>query len=120
MNDPSGLVSALRAEVGDDLRVVAEYTDEGYDIHYVRDDIERRIEALDTDRIHQELILQGIGKEHLETLFDGGRLQCSVHRFDELTACHFVETESAGSYVSIESDATLQFRSFVQTCKQYM
>lgn len=120
MGNPSELVTALEAEVGDRLRVVGEYSDEGYDIHYVRDDVRPKVEEMDVDRIHQELVLQGLGREHLEDLFDAGNLQCSVHRFDEMTACHFLQTETTGKYVSVDSDATIEFRSFVETCKEHL
>lgn len=120
MDSPSDLVAALEREVGDGLRVVADYSNEGYDLHYVRDDVRPRVEEMDTDRIHQELVLQGIGREHLEDLFDAGRLQCSVHRFDEMTACHFVRTEKTGGYVSFDSDADVEFNSFVETCERHL
>ena len=117
MGNSSNVVSTLRKEVGEQLRVVGEYDDEGYDLLYVRDDIRPAVEELDLERIHRELVLQGIGREHLEDLYEGGRLQCSVHRFDELTACHFVESETTGRYVSIDSDATVDFETFVETCR---
>ncbi|NHN57754.1 hypothetical protein G9466_01510 [Halorussus sp. JP-T4] len=102
------------------MRVVAGYTAEGYELHYVREDIRPRVEEMNTDRIHRELVLQGVGREYLEDLFDAGPLQCSVHRFEELTAYHFVRTEKTGGYVSADSDASVRLESLVETVGRHL
>jgi hypothetical protein len=40
-----------------------------------------------------------------------------MHRFDDLTAFHFVVGEFTGLFVSIESDADVSLQSFAETCK---
>ncbi|WP_435179987.1 hypothetical protein [Halorussus sp. AFM4] len=118
--DPSDLVSDLRDDVGEGLRVVGEYSAEGYDLHYVREDVRPKVEEMNTDRVHRELVLQGVGREYLEDLFDAGSLQCSVHRFDELAAYHFVRDENTGGYVSVDTGATVRPGSLVETVGRYL
>ncbi|WP_251341644.1 hypothetical protein [Haloplanus halophilus] len=110
------LVADLRATADGGLRVVAEYDSEGYDAFYVRDDVAPRL-ADRADEIHDDLVLQGIGREHLERLFDAGSLHCSMHRFDEVTAFHFVAAAHTGLFVSVDSDADVPLSSFAGLCK---
>ena len=118
--DPSDLVTDLRDDVGDGLRVVGEYSAEGYELHYVREDVRPKVDEMNLDRIHRELVLQGVGREYLEDLFDAGSLQCSVHRFDELTAYHFVRTEQTGGYVSVDTNSPVRTGSLVETVGEYL
>lgn len=115
MSGGDELVAELRQQAGDALRVVAEYDRDGYDIRYVRDDVSARL-AERADAIHQNLVLEGISRGHLEDLFDAGDLRCSMHRFDEVTAFHFAEAEYTGLFVSVESSADLPLASFTDTC----
>jgi len=119
LTDRELLLGELRATAGEALRVVATYDRDGYDPVYVREDVSERLGGR-ADAVHEELVLQGIGREYLEDLFDAGDLQCSMHRFDELTAFHFVAAEYTGLFVSVDSDAEVSLASFAETCKRYM
>jgi len=65
-------------------------------------------------------VLQGVGRGHLESLFRAGDLHCSVHRFDDLTAFHFLDSEYTGLFVSIDSDADVRLASFADTCRDFV
>lgn len=114
-----GLVDALRDTIGDNLRVVAEYDRNGYSVVYIQDEVEDRIADYAED-VHHELVLQGIGREHLEQLFDAGDLHCSMHRFDEMTAFHFIEAEYTGVFVSIDSDCSIDLDEFANVVREYI
>jgi len=109
------LVAELRDQAGDALRVVAEYDRDGYELRYVREDVDVRLTDR-ADAIHRDLVLEGIGREHLEDLFGAGDLRCSMHRFDEVTAFHFAEAKYTGLFVSVDSDVDLPLASFTDTC----
>ena len=117
--DAERLVDALRAEVGEALRVVATYDEDGYEAFYVREDAAPRVRDR-ADAVHEDLVLQGLGRGHLEDLFDAGPLQCSMHRFDELTAFHFATGEFEGLFVSVDSGADVPLASFAGTCKEFL
>ncbi|SEW05185.1 hypothetical protein [Halobacterium jilantaiense] len=120
MVDVSDSVTAdLRAEAGDALRVVATYDPDGYDLVYCRDDVTERT-ADRAPAIHDDLVLQGVGREHLESLFEAGDLHCSVHRFDDLTAFHFLASEYTGLFVSVDNDADVRLASFADACREHV
>jgi hypothetical protein len=109
-------INAIREVGGDAVRVIAEYDDEGYDVRYVRDDVEAKLQEV-AEEIHDELVMQGMGKEYLEELFQAGDLHCSVHRFDEVTAFHFSKEEFTGLFVSIDSSSDIPLATFTDTCR---
>jgi len=119
LDDGGALVDDLLELVGDDLRVVATYDPEGYDALYVADGVAGHLKH-QADRVHDELVLQGLGRGHLEDLFDAGDLHCSMHRFDDLTAFHFASEEFAGLFVSLASDADVPLASFAETCERHL
>ena len=117
--DREALVDVLRGQAGEALRVVATYDREGYDAFYVRDDAAARVSER-ADAVHDELVLQGIGRDYLEDLFHAGDLQCSMHRFDELTAFHFAAEEYTGLFVSVDSEAEVELATFSETCERHI
>ena len=117
IEDRAGLVEDLRAEAAGGLRVVAEYDRDGYDAFYVRDDVTPRMSDVAAE-IHEELVLEGIGRDYLERLFDAGALHCSMHRFDEVTVFHFVVQEHTGLFVSVDSGTDVALSSFAATCER--
>jgi hypothetical protein len=121
VEDVDTLVEALRSRAGGALRCVAEYDEDGYHLAYVREDITStaRLGQL-ADDIHSDLVLQGIGREHLENLFEAGSLHCSMHRFDDLTAFHFVSAEHTGLFVSLDSNADVPLASFAGDCEAHL
>lgn len=119
IDDRDGLVTDLREQVGDDLRVVAEYDAEGYDAFYVRGDVTPRLERI-ADELHEDLVLQGIGRERLEDLFDAGDLHCSMHRFDDLMAFHFLSAAYTGLFVSVDPGMDVPLAPFAGTCTTHL
>ena len=119
LTDRESLLRELRAAIGDALRVVATYDRNGYDPVYVRENVADRVNER-ADAVHEELVLQGIGQEYLEDLFGAGDLQCSMHRFDELTAFHFAAAEHTGLFISLDSGADISLASFAEACKRHM
>lgn len=118
-SDPGEIVDSLQSEIGEALRVVAGYDDDGYDVFYLREDVEPKL-AERADEIHGELVLQGIGRGYLEDLFAAGELHCSMHRFDEITAFHFVDEELSGLFVSVDTDANVRLSTFAETCRRHL
>ena len=115
----SEVLEGIQELTGDSLRTVATYADDGYEFHYARDDISARINHLAED-IHKDLIIEGIGRDYMEDLFDAGSLRCSMHRFDDLSAFHFVGKDYTGLFVSIDSDANVPLQEFSQLCRKLL
>lgn len=110
------LVEELRVEVGDNLRAVAAYEEDDCTLLYERDDIASKSRVIDT--IHEELILEGMGTEYLESVFQVGRLNCTMHNFDEAMCFHFVRGPMRGVFISLDSDALLPLEEFVSICRE--
>lgn len=111
-----GLVEQIREEIGDDLRAVATYEEREYELVYERGDVAEKPRAI--DRIHEELILEGMGTEYLEDVFDVGRLNATMHSFEEALCFHFVRGEMRGLFVSIDPDALLPVDRFIRICRE--
>jgi len=109
-------VEELQREVGDALRAVAIYEEREWELIYEREDIKAKPRIF--DKIHQELILEGMGNEYLEDTFQVGRLNCTMHSFDDAMCFHFVRGSLRGVFVSIEPDALLPLGEFVSVCKE--
>ncbi|MFC6757915.1 MULTISPECIES: hypothetical protein [Haloarcula] len=110
------LLEALQREVGDNLRAVATYEEKEWELVYERDDIKAKPRIF--DKIHEELILEGMGTEYLEDVFDVGRLDCTMHSFEEAMCFHFVRGSMRGVFISIEPDALLPLGEFVEICTE--
>ena len=115
VTDEAGLVSSLQELVGDGLRVVATFDRSGYDVLFSRNDVAARLHERGP-AVHDDLVLQGLGLDHLEDLFGAGDLECSMHRFDEATVFHFRADEFSGLFVSIDSESDVQLVTFADTC----
>ena len=110
------LVDDLRTEVGEELRAVARYEEADWELLYEREDISAKPRIFET--IHEELILERMGTEYLETVFQVGRLNCTMHSFEEAMCFHFVRGSMEGVFVSIEPDTLLPLEEFVTICKE--
>jgi hypothetical protein len=107
-------VSTLRGVAGDALRAVAAYDRDGLELRYERDDVTQKETAI--DRIHEELVLQELGREYLEQLFGVGRWHCTMHRFDRATCVHYAEGEFSGVFVSVDSGADVNLERLADAC----
>jgi hypothetical protein len=107
MIDDEELVADLEAVTGDALRSVATYDEDGYDILYLREGLADRAADV-AEEIHQNLVLEGIGKEYLEDLFAAGDLHCTLHQFEELRAYHFVTDQFEGVFVGVDTGAAVE------------
>ena len=107
-------VDSIRQHVGDDLRAVAVYHEHDYEVVYERADVGEKPRAI--DRIHQELVMEGLGTRHLEDVFDVGKLDCTIHSFEEAMCFHFLTGSLTGMFVSIEPDTLVKIERFMRAC----
>lgn len=107
----------LRELSGEALRVVARYDRDGYEVTYVRDDLDVDLDADRVDDIHESLLLDGMGVGYLEDIFSAGDLECTVHTFEERAVLHFAG-EYAGLFVTVDA-LKFPFEAFVERCRRY-
>lgn len=114
------LVDYLRGELDDDLRAVGRYDREGYDPLFIRDDVIEEYATEDIEEIHHEMVLKGLGNQHLETLFKGDDLDCSIYQFEDKVRLHFVRGDYRGLYVSFDWHGDVNPSRIVDRCKSIM
>lgn len=114
--DPD-LVDVLQEEVGDSLRTVATYDDREYEFHHLRRDIQQVYTRERIEEILEDLIVQGVATEQLESRFRAGALDCAVYTFEEAVMFHFPVADRSGLFVSIDRDADLDLDSIVSLAK---
>lgn len=63
----------------------------------------------------KELILEGIAREYLESLFHAGRLEATTYVFQGAIIFHIVIDEVSGFVASIDRDSDVDFEWVVAT-----
>jgi hypothetical protein len=116
----SELVTTLKEETNDGLRCVGEYNGDEYEIEYLRQDIEAAYENEEIEEVLQDLILQNMNREYLEDLFNAGKFECGMFRFEDALMFHFVDPEFVGAFVTIDTGSEIIIDSFVETCKTHL
>lgn len=114
--DPD-LPDSLREEVGDGLRSVAAYEERSYEFLFVREDVRAEYSELEIRDILEDLIIQGLSTDYLESLFHAGPLDCAMYGFEDAAMFHFVADEHAGLFVSIDRDEPVTLEAVITTCK---
>ncbi|GAB6859932.1 hypothetical protein ACFR97_03225 [Haloplanus litoreus] len=114
---PSQLVDRLDDVAGRGLRAVARYERDGITVTYERDDVSEKATVI--DRIHDELVLQELGREYLERLFQVGRWHCTMHRFEEAVCIHYTHGEFSGTFVSVDSGTDVDLDRVAEICHEY-
>ncbi|WP_251343688.1 hypothetical protein [Haloplanus halophilus] len=113
----SPLVERLEEVAGPALRAVARYDRDGIEITYERPDVAEKETVI--ERIHDELVLQELGREYLEHLFQVGRWHCTMHRFERAVCIHYARGEFSGAFVSIDSGADVDLDRIADACHQH-
>ena len=114
------LVEFLREEVGGSLRAVGRYDKEGYKVLYAREDVVDEFSQEDLEKIHHEMVLKGLGNQHIESLFNDEELECSIYQFENIVRLHFVKEDYRGYYVSFDYAGDLNPSKIVDECKSLL
>lgn len=114
------LLDHLGVEAGDNLRSVAMYGPESYRLLFIREDVQQQYLETEIDRIHEEMILEGIGTDYLENLFKAGDLTCSTHVFENGVMMHLVGEDHHGLFISFDSDPDVSILDVANRCKEWL
>lgn len=104
----------MKETAGGSLRAVAQYDQDSYSVVYERADVAQKPEAIGD--MHEKLIIDGLGVEYLESIFQVGELQCTMHRFEEAVCMHFTQGDARGLFVSVDADSDVQLEAFADLC----
>lgn len=118
---PASITDEFRSDVGEELRMVARYDDEGLDLQYMRDDVDSRRSDEELQHLYEELLRENRTGSELEGQFSSGRLRSSMLAFEEFVAFHFISTDDEGYVVTVEPDTSMDINEFMlkfQTASQ--
>lgn len=98
------IVALLQDEIGDHLRSIIGYTGESYTVHYLREDVADAYDETDIDRTLEELRLETLEKEYLNSLFQEmhGDFECRIDMFGDAVEMNFVVADGEGLEVAID------------------
>ena len=112
------LLSYLEGELGDRVRAVGTYTEDGYNAIYVRDDVSEEFTRDEIEEIHHEMVLKGLGSQRIEALFNDESLNCSIYQFENIVRLHFVHEDYRGYYVSFDYNPGTNTHKIVERCRE--
>lgn len=112
------LVDDLLDQFGRDLRVVATYEDEDYELHFMRDDVREDYSEPEIAKVFDQIAIEGMGYQHFQKLFHVGELRCAMYGFEGATIFHFPTDTFDGLVVAIEQDVEFNPHELIQVCKE--
>jgi hypothetical protein len=99
---------------------VAYYDEAKYDSIYRREDIEIGYTTEESQAIIDDLTVQGLSREYLESLFNAGVLVCTILRFEEALMFHFPESDHTGLFVTIDTGTNIDIDRVVAICETHL
>ncbi|WP_137287391.1 DUF7522 family protein [Halorussus salinisoli] len=112
---PYRLTDFLREQVGDGLRSVIYHDPDGYEVVYLREDVDSHSEQ-DIDSIVADLWADSYEQGIREDLRGCGPLNGTVWVFEEAIEMHFVADERRGIAVTLDTETFLAQSSFIGQC----
>lgn len=110
------LTAFLEDRVGERLRSVAYYHEDGYELAYVRDDVAEEYTEAEIDDIFQGIRLEGFANSLEEEQYPHGDLSCVVRCFENAIEMHFPIDEGTGIAVAMEGETFVSNQTFIGTC----
>ena len=105
-------VETLRSVVADQfdeaLRSVASYDADGFDVRYIRDDVDELYDDGDYERAFRTHRLEAMDRPTQDSLYAHGKLLCTYRVYEEATEIHVATTETSGVLVSVDADVGIE------------
>jgi hypothetical protein len=113
----SELPGLLREELGESLRVVATHHERAYDFVYLRNDVEAKYSQGEFQKIFEDLVLEGMERNHFEQLFHIGALEGGAWGFEEAAVVYFPGEGYSGLVVSIDRNGPINIDRLIKLCR---
>ena len=114
--DARAIVDALTDDVGEGLRSVAEYDNNGYELYYIRDDLEETYSAEEIQRVYEQIDVEGLGYYTLQKVFKAGDLECATYTFEDGRMFHLPIGDFSGLFVSIDRSTAIDHDAVIDRC----
>lgn len=113
------LARFLDERLGENLRSVVHYEDDGREIIHARDDVFEQYSADEVDHVFQDLGIESLEKPIQEDLYVHGDLNCVIRMFDEAVEMHFILAPGEGIAVAVEPAAFITQSTFISECLKF-
>jgi hypothetical protein len=113
------LVGFLRDQAGEYLRAAIHYTDDDYELLYLRDDLDD-VEADATTDEFVAYYRQKSREQEPERPFDLGHDHCTVSIYDEAILFHFTQDENVGTVITLSPEAGRDIIEFTTNCLEQL
>lgn len=107
------LATFFKQETGEALRLVAHYTDDSFDIVFLRDDLEKEYDDRafrETFRNHRKD--KAVARSQSE-IINAGEQHCSLRVYDRAIVFNFSQTGDIGTIVSVSPDVGPDLLTFI-------
>ncbi|WP_207587129.1 hypothetical protein [Halomontanus rarus] len=110
------LVTFMEDEASEYLRSVAHFDGKDRKVLYLEDDIEDQYSEDELEEVFDSLFFESFDRSHQEHMYPHGQLNCIVRCFDEALELHFPHSDTAGTAVALEPEATSDLEGLVDDC----
>lgn len=107
------LVADARQRIGSGVRAVATYGPDEYEVLFCRRDVEAEYTGDGADVLFEDVLLQELSRDYVQSLFDAGELDATVHSFEDAIVCQFFGP-GAGVLVTYDATADVRLREFLE------
>lgn len=114
------LTDFLKDRVGDHLRSVLRYDEDGGEFLYLRDDVADQYSEGEMKQVVRDVRLEAVDKPHQESLYSHGSLNCTVRSFDDAVEMHFLRDEKRGTAVALDGEVFAVHNTFLGRCMELM
>lgn len=104
------LQSIVTDRFGEALRSVASYDDDGFDLRFVRDDVDALYDDRDYARVFRTLRLEAMDRPTQDSLYAHGTLLCTYRVYEDATVIHAATSETEGVLVSVDAEANVDLQ----------
>lgn len=111
-----GLVTFLKRSAGEQLRCVARYDDETYQMLYARDDVSGGYRQAEFQEVVDDLRSVEEMEENHTSRLKAGNHHVTMRLYDRAAILHFGQGETFGTVVSLDASAAEDFAGFVGAC----
>lgn len=116
LREVDDLIDFRRDTVGDNLRSVIYYHEDGYNLQFILDDVEPLYSEEEIEEVVQDLGVNAFGKPQQERFYLHGNLNCTNRCFEEAIEMNILLSDREGIGVALDDDASPDLQTFVGEC----
>ena len=118
--EASQFVGFLKRQAGENLRGVAHYYEDGYELLYAREDVSRRYDEDRFEELFSTIRKEMSERTQQESVYELGTLHCTVRLFDDGIVLNFSQGDKIGTSVSLDPEVASNLTNFAHECIRHL